>query len=479
MTVRVRFAPSPTGHLHIGGARTALYSYLYAKTQGGTYILRVEDTDQERSTKEFEESIISDLDWLGITSDEGPNNPGEYGPYRQSERLHLYKEHSDKLLSEGKAFYCFCSNEELTKKKELAMQEERAPHYDGTCRDVPLVKARERLAAGEEATVRFKVVQKPYYFDDKVRGKIEFPKDMVGDFVMLRSSGMPVYNYGCVIDDHLMNITHVIRAEDHIPNTLRQLMLYEALGAKAPKFAHVSLLIGQDRQKLSKRHGTTSVSIYRNESYLPGAMNNYLSLLGWSHPDEKDIFGLQELEKVFGLKRLSKASAMFDMEKFAWVNGQHLRNLELKSLKKLSKPFIKEDSLFHAQTSEWQDSFLNLYKEYVEFFKDFNDKVNEVFSSDIEMNEKLQDIYSWESSSLIKEYLVSELKKVQEAGDSFVSEETFKEWMNHIKKEMKIKGKKLFMGARGVLTGHDHGPDLNTLIPMTPIETLIKRINSI
>ncbi len=303
MTVRVRFAPSPTGYLHIGGARTALYNYLYSKAVGGTFVLRIEDTDLERSNSEYEKLQIDDLKWLGINHDEGPDKPNpKYAPYRQSERADIYMKYANMLLEKDLAFYDFCTEEELEAQKEKALAEGRDPVYEGKWKD-PAFKqeALDRVAAGEKTAIRFRAPKKAYTLDDKVKGKVVYPENMVGDFVIVRSNGLPVYNFCCVIDDHLMDITHVIRGEDHLNNTVRQLMIYEALGAKLPEFSHVSLLIGHDRQKLSKRHGATSVNLYRNEHYLPEAMCNYLCLLGWSHPTERDIFDKQDIVEVFSL----------------------------------------------------------------------------------------------------------------------------------------------------------------------------------
>ena len=307
MSVRVRFAPSPTGNLHIGNARACIYNYLFAKRMGGKLILRVEDTDLERSKKEYEDSMVSNMKWLGVTFDEGPENPGDYGPYRQSERKEIYQKHADQLLEEGKAFYCFCTDEELEQMREKAIAEGRDPIYDGTWRDFPLEEARERITAGAKAVIRFKVPAKDYELNDKVRGNVKFPQGMVGDFVIIRSNGMPTYNFCCVVDDALMKISHVIRGEDHLNNTVRQLMVYEAFGFTAPEFAHASLLIGEDRQKLSKRHGATSVVQYQEDCFLPQALSNYLCLLGWSHPDEKDVFTNEEVTELFDLNRFNKA----------------------------------------------------------------------------------------------------------------------------------------------------------------------------
>lgn len=475
MTVRVRFAPSPTGYLHIGGARTALYNYLYAKAVGGTFVLRVEDTDLERSSKEYEQAQLEDIKWLGLDYDEGPEKPGDYGPYRQSERTHIYKEYAQRLLDSGKAYYCFCSDEVLERKKEQAMQENRDPHYDGTCLSVSMEEAKKRLENGEKAVVRFKAPKKPYTLNDHVRGEVTFPENMVGDFVIMRSNGMPVYNFCCVVDDYLMKITHVIRGEDHLNNTLRQVMVYEGLEAPLPEFAHVSLLVGKDRQKLSKRHGATSVTMYKEESYLPNAMVNYLTLLGWSHPEEKEVFDLKELESVFTLKRFSKSPAVFDIEKFRYVNGQHLKNVSDKQICSELDSLLK-DTHYATQNSEWKTEFVSLFKEKVQFYSEYKLHLEDIYSTEYERSEALTEILGWESSPTILTYL----KEVLSAVDSeYVTAEQFAAWQDHVKKELKIKGKPLFMGMRGILTGKNHGSDLKRLIPLTPVVILKKRLENL
>ncbi|MFN8370460.1 MAG: glutamate--tRNA ligase [Bacteriovoracaceae bacterium] len=332
MSVRVRFAPSPTGYLHIGGARTALYNYLFAKATGGTFVLRIEDTDEERSKREYEELQIDDLKWLGLDYDEGPGKEGDCGPYRQSERKLIYQKKAAELVEKKLAFHCFCTEEELEAKKAVAMAANLDPKYDGTCRHLSSEEIAAKKAKGLTSAIRFKAYEKSYTLHDHVRGDVVFPEGMVGDFIILRSDGGAVYNFCCVVDDTMMRITHVIRGEDHLSNTLRQLMIYEAFGAKLPEFAHVSLLVGADRQKLSKRHGATSLHFYREASYLPSAICNYLCLLGWSHPTEKDIFTLDEIGTLFDIKRFSKSPAVFDVTKFEFINGQHLRALPIDEL---------------------------------------------------------------------------------------------------------------------------------------------------
>jgi len=476
MSVRVRFAPSPTGYLHVGGARTALYNYLYAKNKNGKYILRIEDTDLERSTREFEESQIADLKWLGLEHDEGPDVGGEFGPYRQSERLEIYKKYAEQLVSDGHAFYCFCSDEELEAKREQAEKDGANYHYSGTCRHLTKEEVNVRKAKGDQFVIRFRAKEKEYALDDHVRGHVVFPKDMVGDFVIIRSNGLPVYNFSVVIDDWLMKITHVFRAEEHLNNTVRQLMIYEALGATPPEFAHMSLIIGKDRQKLSKRHGATSVSLYREADYLPNAVLNYLCLLGWSHPEEKDIFTPEDLIPIFDIKRFNKAPAIFDVEKFAWVNAQHLRALSVDDLVQKVSLVIPKEHLFHSQTMEWKKTALTLIKEKIQFFGEAIPHLDEIFSPQVEMNDALKEILSWETTPKIREYLKGEIDRLIAEGKVIADPADIDLWSNHIKTELKIKGKPLFQGMRGVLTGRDHGPELKILIPLTPLKIVRERL---
>lgn len=478
MTVRVRFAPSPTGYLHIGGARTALYNYLYSKAIGGTFVLRIEDTDLERSKAEYEKLQIEDLQWLGIIHDEGPDKPGKFGPYRQSERLEIYAKYAQELIDKDLAYYDFSTEEELEAMKAKVTEEGGDPRYDGKWKDPKFnTEARSRIAAGEKAAIRFRAPEKDYTLNDIVKGKVVYPKDMVGDFVIVRSTGLPVYNYCCVVDDMLMEITHVIRGEDHLSNTVRQLMIYEALGCKVPEFAHVSLLIGADRQKLSKRHGATSVNLYRNENYQPEAMCNYLCLLGWSHPTEKDIFDKSELKDVFSLERFSTSPAMYDLEKLKWVNGQHIKKMDNTELIKLIAA-LPESTFFNKQTPEWKNAAVELLKNgHAHFVSDFPKLVNDmILKENLEMTDALKDILSWETTPKIIEYISGQVNAMT---TEFMTEVQMNGWMEHVKKEMGVKGKPLFMGVRATLTGQDHGPDLKFLIPLTPLSVIKKRVSQL
>jgi glutamyl-tRNA synthetase len=328
MSVRVRFAPSPTGHLHVGGARTALYNYLHARRTGGVFILRIEDTDAARSTPDSLAAIFDGLRWLGLTWDEGPEAGGTHGPYFQAERRGLYREHADALLAAGKAYLCYCTAEELEERRAAQMARGEPPRYDGRCRTLDAAGRTAREAEGRGAAIRFALPGPgETAWEDVIRGRVAFRNEVLDDFVLLRSDGFPTYNFACVVDDHVMEITDVIRGDDHISNTPRQLLIYQALGWTPPRFAHVPMILGDDGSRLSKRHGATSVAAYRDLGFLPEAMVNFLALLGWSFDGQREMFSLADLEEVFRLERVGSNPAIFNLEKLAWMNGQHMKLL--------------------------------------------------------------------------------------------------------------------------------------------------------
>ena len=342
--MRVRFAPSPTGQLHVGNARTALFNWLLARGRGGTFVLRIEDTDVERSTAESERAIVEDLRWLGLDWDEGVEKGGSHGPYRQSERTHIYRAHAVELLSRDQAYYCFCPPEQLEMDRYAALREGRPPKYVGRCRGISREEARARVGRGEPAVIRFRVPDdRTIVFQDVVRGEVSFTSDVIGDPVLMRSEGTPAYNFAVVIDDALMEITDVIRGEDHISNTPRQLLLYEAFGWRAPTFAHVSLVLGPDHGVLSKRHGATSVAEFRARGYLPEALGNYLALLGWSPGEDQELLPLDELARRFDLKDVGRSAGVFDIEKLAWVNRHYLKLASPERLARLSVPYLQQE----------------------------------------------------------------------------------------------------------------------------------------
>lgn len=471
MKVRTRFAPSPTGYLHVGGARTALYNWAYAKKMKGTFVLRIEDTDQERSNKKALELQLSDLENLGLNWDEGPHINGPYGPYKQSERLDIYSTYAQQLLKLGKAFYCFCSDEELQKKRQKALEEGRPPHYDGHCRH--LDNAQKRLESGERAAIRLKVPEqkKIYTFKDLIRSEVTFSSDMVGDFIILRSDGMPVYNFCCAVDDALMKITHVLRSEEHLSNTLRQIIVFESLDFPLPEFGHFSLILGEDRQKLSKRHGATSCYEYLNEGFLPEAIKNYLSLLGWSHPDGMEIFCQNEFIEKFEFNRIISSPAIFDKEKLKWINSSHLRHLDHKNLWDRLLPFLAKISL--PKDSKWIERSLTVFKTSMTTLKDAVELYQPLSDSFIIFKEG-RDVLDWKlSKDVIKKWK----EEIAQKKTSYLTESEFTEIQDSIKIKLKVKGKDLFMPIRVAVIGKPHGAELKQLVPLIKISDLILRAN--
>src|SRR4051794_37138621 len=339
--MRVRFAPSPTGQLHVGNARTALFNWLLARGSGGAFILRIEDTDVERSTRESEEAIVRDLRWLGLDWDEGPDVGGAHGPYRQSERLHLYQSYAQELLSADSAYYCFCSTAQLDAERQEALAAGRPARYAGTCRRLPRDQALARMEAGERPAIRFRVPEeRDVVFTDAVRGDVRFQTDVIGDPIIVRADGTPAYNFAVVVDDALMEVTHVVRGEDHISNTPRQILLYEALGFAPPVFAHLSLVMGPDHSPLSRRQGATSVAEFRAKGYLPEALVNYLALIGWSPGGGDELLPIDELARRFSLEAVGHSAGVFDEEKLAWVNRHYLKIADPRRLAELSLPYF-------------------------------------------------------------------------------------------------------------------------------------------
>ncbi len=477
--VRVRFAPSPTGYLHVGGARTALYNYLFAKKNGGEFILRIEDTDEARSTQESLRGVVDDLVWLGLKWDEGVDpitlkDVGPHGPYRQSERLNIYKEIADTLLAQGKAYYCFMTDEEIEKQKEEAKAAGIFAHLNSPYQDWTLVQAQERLAKGDKAVVRFKTkgLAKDYILNDIVRGEVKFPSDMVGDFVLLRSDGMPVYNFCCVVDDHLMKMTHVFRAEEHLPNTLRQLMIYGAMNWQTPEFGHISLILDEDRQKLSKRKGAVACGQLKDEGYLNSAVLNYILLLGWSHPEEKEILSLDEMIEAFDVSRLNPSGAIFDRVKFKWMNSMHLRALSNKELWQQIQPFLARENMELPQDPAWQDKSIEAFKnrmeilaDAIELYRPLNDKAFAILPEG-------EETLKWETSKSV----LTEWKNLISAHPSdYLTEEEFLKIQDEVKDKAGVKGKNLFMPIRVAVIGVPHGAELKILVPLMKKTSLIER----
>lgn len=362
--VRVRFAPSPTGPPHIGNVRTALFNWLFARHHGGKFILRIEDTDVARRVPGSLEAILDGLRWLGLQWDEGPEVGGPYGPYFQSERLHLYREYAERLIESGHAYRCYCTTEELAQMRQEQQARNEAVGYDRRCRFLSPAERAKKEAASLASVVRFAIpLEGETTYHDLLRGDVTIQNSVLDDFVMLKSDGYPTYHFAVVVDDHLMKITHVLRADEWIPSTPRHVMLYRALGWELPQFAHLPIILGPDRSKLSKRHGATSITAYREEGYLPEALVNFLALLGWSYSGETDIFSCDELISRFDLDRVGKTAAVFDRDRLEWMNGYYIRQLPQETLAKHLYPFLQQAGLLPA--GEVQPEKMELVRDVV------------------------------------------------------------------------------------------------------------------
>ncbi|KXZ47875.1 hypothetical protein GPECTOR_32g488 [Gonium pectorale] len=461
--VRVRFAPSPTGNLHVGGARTALFNWLYARKTGGKFILRVEDTDTARSTRASEEAMVRDLKWLGLDWDEGPDVGGPCGPYRQSERTAIYKEQVDKLVAAGKAYPCFCTDEELEAMKKEAEEKKLPPIYRGKWASASKEEVEEAMAKGLPYCYRFRVPSNvDIKINDLIRGEVTWNTDTLGDFVVLRSNGMPVYNFCVAVDDALMGITHVLRAEEHLPNTLRQMLIYEALGFPTPQFGHVSLILAPDKSKLSKRHGATSVGEFRSQGYLASAMINFLSLLGWNDGTEQEIFSVDELTTKFGLERITKSAAVFDKVKLGWMNGQHLKALPEEESSAMAASHLVSCGLLASADTAFAAAAVKLVSKSMELVTDCEPEVRKLLgyplaetAASADAKAVMDDNFAEVAAAVVAAYDSGDLAAALAKGH-----EGYKAWVNGVGKAQKRKGKRLFMPMRIAFTGRMAGPDV-------------------
>ena len=464
--VRVRFAPSPTGQLHVGTARTALFNWLFARRLGGTLVLRIEDTDAARSTRESEGAIIEDLRWIGLDWDEGVEKGGDHGPYRQTERLHIYRAHIVELMSRGHAYRCFCLPEELEMDRYAALRDRRPPKYVGRCRDIPPDQARQRVENGELATIRFRIpADREVVFNDIVRGEVRFHTDVLGDPILVRSDGIPAYNYAVVIDDALMEITHVIRGEDHISNTPRQLLLYEAFGWAPPAFAHVSLVMGPDHSPLSKRHGATSVAEFRARGYLPEALTNYLSLIGWSPGEGQELLPLDELAHRLQLEDVGHSAGVFDVEKLAWVNRHYLKLAAPERLARLCTPYLKGEGWVLDLTAAGFD-FLAAVVPLAAASVDRLDQVPARlrFLFDYSAARALQDP-SVRAEADAARPVIAALVDVIREGAALTDRDAFRTAVGKVRERTGQKGKSLLHPIRLALTGEGEGLELDLAVP--------------
>jgi len=470
--VRVRFAPAPTGLLHIGNARTALFNFLFAKRHQGTFILRIEDTDVERSTDASIDRIVEDLHWLGISWEEGPDRGGPLGPYRQTRRLSTYREFADRLLDEGRSYKCFCSEERLDQLRKEQLSKGKMPRYDGRCRSLPPAEIAGMESSGLRPAIRFHVGKGSILFEDLIHGKMNFDAGGMGDFIIVRSDGMAAYNFACVMDDHLMNITHVIRGEDHLSNTPRQILLYQALAWQPPIFAHHPLILGPDRSPLSKRHGATAVSQYREEGFLPEALENYLVLLGWTPPSGQETLSLERMVQEFSIQDVSKSAPVYNRKKLEWLNSTYLRAKEDGQLSDLLIPHLQKSGVRIDQTNhQWLDQISGILKDNLVVLSEVDQYVGIFFDEKFFFEEGaktiLQDPRNRETLSLVLRFLEDSSHIRLDEQDPLLPQ---------LEKKTGQKGKNLYAPLRAAITGKTRGPELAKTLPLLGRERIIQRL---
>jgi nondiscriminating glutamyl-tRNA synthetase len=469
--VRVRFAPSPTGWLHVGGARTAYFNWLFARRHGGAVVLRVEDTDVERSSAASEQGVFDDLAWLGLDFDEGPREGGPHGPYRQSERLGLYREKAEALVAAGAAYPCFCADADLERRRQAALAAGRPPHYDGRCRVLAADERQARVRAGEPHSLRFAVPPRDWVLPDLVRGEVTFPAGVVGDFVLLRSNGLPTYNFACAVDDAAMEISHVVRAEEHLPNTPRQLMLFAALAATAPLYAHVPLILNRDRTKMSKREGEAAVAVgdWRRAGVVPEALLSYLALLGFHPGDEREILTRAELLECFALERVGRSGSIFDPEKLRWVNAHVLHHAEGARLAAWAKGFLPDAA--RALAPAELERLLEAVRGNLATLADLAGELEPFLAA--------RPAFEAEAAAALEPVaaraLCGELAAALESLAEW-SEEGVKSTIRSVGARLGLKGRELFQPARAALTGRAHGPELPRVASLLGRERCVARL---
>lgn len=474
--VRVRFAPSPTGSLHIGGARTALFNWLYARRHGGTFVLRIEDTDQERSTAASAAGIIEGFRWLGIDWDEGPEVGGPNGPYFQSERRHLYPQYAQQLIDSGHAYYCYCTPAELEARREEARKAGRPPRYDRRCAHLSEEQKAAFEAEGRRKALRLRVPDGETVVEDRVRGRVVFSNAEIDDFVIVKSDGMPTYNFAVVVDDHLMGLTHVIRAEEHLPNTPKQVMIYNYLGWEMPEFAHASMILAPDRSKLSKRHGAQSVQEFRDLGFLPEALINYIAYLGWSPEGEHEIMPVTDMIKQFSIERITATAAVYDIKKLTWMNGLYMRDGDLDRITDRLIPFmIKAGVVSEAPTGAGLDylrKIVAVARDRAKTLVELADVVSYFYHDDFAYDEK--GVRKHFSDPAVAELLRDAIETLKQAEDfSLVgTEATYRELIER----RGISGGELIHPTRLAITGRTVGPGLFDIMSLLGRERTIARI---
>ncbi|MFC0493390.1 Glutamate--tRNA ligase [Listeria grayi] len=478
--VRVRYAPSPTGFLHIGNARTALFNYLFAKHHGGDFIVRIEDTDAKRNVEGGEESQMNNLKWLGVEWDEGVDVPGKYGPYRQSERADIYNPLIEELLEKGLAYKCYCTEEELDAEREAQKARGEMPRYSGKCRHLTKEQQAEKEAQGIRPSIRFKVpADETITFNDIVKDEVSFDSNGIGDFVIVKKDGIPTYNFAVAVDDHMMEISHVLRGDDHISNTPKQLMIYKAFGWEPPVFGHMTLIVNESRKKLSKRDGSIIQFIeqYRDLGYLPEALFNFIAMLGWSPEGEEEIFSKEAFIKIFDENRLSKSPALFDKAKLTWVNNQYVKALPLEKVVELSLPHLQEAGVVSkeltAEEAEWVNKLVSLYHEQMSYGAEIVPLSEMFFTDEVTFDAEEQEVLEAETVPVVIDAFAKEVAELE----NFEAAE-IKAAIKRVQKATSVKGKGLFMPIRIVTTGEMHGPELPLAIEVLGKEKVLKRLHS-
>lgn len=472
--VRVRFAPSPTGYLHLGNARTALFNYLFARKNKGSFVLRIEDTDAERSREEYETALMEDLKWFGVQWDEGPDKGGPFGPYRQTERISLYSEAAETLLKEGKAYKCYCTREETAERNKRAGKNESAG-YDNRCRNLTQEEIKKHEGMGKKHVLRIKVPGKAIKVSDLIRGEVTFEAENIPDFVIMKSDGLPTFHFAVVVDDYMMQITHVIRGEDHLSNTPKHIILFEAMGVAPPKFAHMSMTLGRDKTRLSKRHGATSVRAYRENGYLPEAFFNYIALLGWGTSESQDVFSREELIREFSIERCNKSNAVFDPEKLLWMNGLYIRKTSPKRILELSIPYLIQAGTLKEPPSKEMFAYLEkavaLEQEKIKLLKDVPYHINFFILDALEYEEKAVNKHLAEKG---KAALKELLPVFEEAPDWTL--QTLEDAVRTFCEAKGCKAGDIFHPLRVALSGKTKGPGLFELLEHLGREKTIQRI---
>lgn len=475
MKTRTRFAPSPTGYMHIGNLRTAIFSYLVAKRDNGEFILRIEDTDQKREVAGAIDFIYDTLKLCNIEIDEGPNNAGNYGPYIQSQRTDIYQEYANKLVESNKAYFCFCDEKELEEQREKASKAKIPFLYNGKCQRLTKKEIDKKISNKEEYVIRQKMLKEGHTIvDDLVYGKIKVDNETLEDQILIKRDGYPTYNFANVIDDHLMNITHVMRGNEYLSQTAKYNLLYQAFGWQQPSYIHVAMVLGEDGNKLSKRNGDASFMDLYNDGYIPQAIINYLVLLGWSPESNQEIFTMEELKKEFDPKRISKSPSIYDVKKLQWVNSQYIKKLDLESLVKLVKPFLVSSYNLEDKEDKWIEKLISIYQNHISYGKEIIKETELFFKEDIEINEECREFLN--SDPLINDVIKVFTTETKNTNEWTI--DTIKEIINKVKEQTGAKGKILFMSIRIMVSGQMHGPELPDTIYLLGKETILNRLRS-